>query len=227
MNIRVLLSVAVYQFLLLTGNASNITCNYTWTSSCRCGFTSNVVICDDNSLQVNVLKCYCMTYSRLHNTTVVGSCMYTCKPYKQHGDIYYRIPKSLQALNNATCGRHNRKEQMCSHCRETYAPSVYSYDYYCTECSEYEYNWVKYLLIAYLPLTLFYVVTLCFKISITRSSLYAHVLLSQLMSTTQVASLLDIRRPHILTDASRSRSVQVAIFKSAFTIYGIWNLDFG
>ena len=174
-----------------------------------------------------MLKCYCMTYSSLHNTTLVGSCMYTCR--QDLYLIYYRVPKSLQQLNNATCGPHKRQGQLCSYCWDGHAPSVYSYDHYCANCTAYKQNWIKYLSAAYLPVTLAYLVILCFRVNIARSFLYAHVLTSQLMTTKQVASLLDVDRLHTAQAGVNVHhySQQVAMFKAIFTTFGIWNLDFG
>ena len=200
----------------------------TWTynnTECLCGAEpQETVSCDEDSLNVKVMKCYCMTFSSIYNKTVMGNCKYNCY-LNGEAEIYYSIPQQVQDLNNKTCGIYNRKDQMCSKCKDRNKPSVYSYDYYCTECTDYKYNWVKYILIAYLPVTITFVVMLCFKMNITKSFLYAYVLVGQLSTTTTVANLVDTQKLHIIDPTSRKHHTD--FLKLHFTVLGIWNLDFG
>ena len=215
--------------LLASSLAATLAGCPTWTycdethcdeTHCQCG--GNVegeVFCDQGTLRIMVEQCFCLTFSAVHNTTVLGKCSYNCYLYTSWN--YYPVPKNISALNEGTCGLYNRRGQQCSHCREGYGLSAYSYNRYCTECTEYEYNWVRYLLEAYLPVTLFYVATLCFKNSITKSSIYGYVLVSQLMTTTNCVSLEVDRR---FRNTSQWNILPHEMF---FAIHSIWNLDFG
>ena len=154
-----------------------------------------------------------MTFSNQCNRIVLGACMLSC--HLKYTDFYYSVP---QNLNNSTCGIYNRSGQMCSKCIPHHGVSVYSYDSYCVECKEYRNNWAYYLLMAYLPITLLYMVTLCFRFNITRSSLYSYMLVSQLMTTRHMASFQNIR----LGDPNRT-----LLYRIFFAVHGIWNLDLG
>ena len=210
------------------GNEGCPTWTYNYTSNgstfCKCGYGSDSVItCDQSSLKVEISKCYCMTYSEKYEDEVMGICAYNCY-LNTRDQKYYDVPKNTSLLNNATCGIYNRQGQMCSWCLEGYGVSVYSYEFYCAKCTEYEYNWLKYVVIAYLPLTLFYLVIVCFKISVVKSLLIAYVLVGQLTTTLQVAHLIDTRRLYFRGHSRLGRVVGIRIY---FTICGIWNLDFG
>ena len=102
----------------------------------------NVVICEDDQTSASLLTCHCMSYSDLHNDIIlVGDCPYLCTD-----DFYTEICEHTNISN--LCNRdiqHNRKGQMCGQCLDNFAPSPYSYSFECSDCSNYKYNWVKYI----------------------------------------------------------------------------------
>jgi len=55
----------------------------------------------------------------------------------------------------------------CSKCKHRFVPSLYSYSLACVECSNYTMNWIKYIAVAFLPLTLFLGVIVVFRLSVT------------------------------------------------------------
>ncbi len=59
-----------------------------------------------------------------------------------------------------------------------YAPAVYSYSSACVECKNYKYNWIKYIAIAYIPLTVFYVLMVLLKVSDNSSTMVVYVTVS-------------------------------------------------
>ena len=57
-------------------------CPDTWFvhrgNSCKCGETYyDTVSCDEDTKEVGVLDCYCMTFDSTHNATVLGECFST------------------------------------------------------------------------------------------------------------------------------------------------------
>ena len=88
-------------------------------------------------------------------------------------------------------------------------------------CSGGEYNWIKCIAMAFVPLTVFLVLVLCCRISATSPHLYAFVMFSQVLANpTNVCALLSISGR--LSDSSHaSRALKILL-----TVYGIWNLDF-
>ena len=86
-------------------------------------------------------------------------------------------------------------------------------------CTYYKSNWWKYILHAYLPLTIFYFIILFFEINIHSSLLQGYVIYSQGYLVPPLA--------RTLYSALRVQYVQLhKFYKFIGLIYGIWNLDF-
>ena len=166
------------------------------------------------TLQTYLLECNCMTQ---HNGTLaVGACLYTCNAITG----YFPLPCDVTDLNNFTCAGLNRKGQLCGQCIEGHAPPVYSYDLKCVECKDYQYNWLKYLAVAFLPLTVFFCVVTVFSISFTSPLLSGVVLVYQILAfpiAMSIATLLLESGVLVLNKPL------IAVLTS---IAGIWNLDF-
>ena len=176
--------------------------------------------CDSESLQVGVKKCHCLTYSEEFQEVFLSSCMYNCK-LKSQSVMFYKIPQNVSLLNQV-CGIYNREGVGCSHCMKGYGIAVYSYDYFCVKCEDYKLNWLKYIAVAYLPVTTLYLLALGGRITLINNVLFGYVLFGQLVSTPIIAQLVGFRRLHAYPSQKYSMSYRVF-----FLLYGIWNLDFG
>ena len=192
----------------------------TWFSSangtCRCGKDiDGAVRCNDSTKEVAILHCYCMTYSE-STGPVVGTCFYNCLHSTLQSALYHPLPSNATKLS--MCEYFNRAGQLCGDCKENYSIPVYSYDLKCVQCSTSPFGWVKYILAAFLPLTVFFILVLSCRLSATSPKLSAFVLFSQLvaMGGSLRVALADIE-PYPMASISP---------KILFTIYGIWNLDF-
>ena len=201
------------------------------SSDCVCGDSVNGVVicnepsseptafCHDTPLSVCLLTCHCMSYSEKFGTVILGECPFLCTSH-----YYYRIPNSSEQLNT-TCSTvvlQNRTGQLCSKCTEGYAPSAYSYGLQCADCTNYHNNWIKYLLIAYLPVTALYLVVIVFQLNATSPSMSACIFVCQLISSPSYMSLLS----GYLKTQPDPTSFDNVIFKIVIFMYGIWNLDF-
>lgn len=166
------------------------------------------------TLQTVVLQCICMTEEE--NVLTVGACLYTC--IALYGS--YPLPCHTLQLNNFTCEDLYRRGRLCGECMEDYAPPVYSYNLECVHCKNYHYNWLKYLGVAFLPLTLFFLIVAIFSISFTSPHLSGVVIVYQEMASPMQLSIL----------ISLSDSGLMLINKTAVSVLtslvGIWNLDF-
>ena len=166
------------------------------------------------TLQTHLLECNCMTQ---HNGTLaVGACLYTCNAI--HG--YFPLPCDVTDLNNFTCAGLNREGQLCGQCIEGHAPPVYSYDLRCVECKDYQYNWLKYLAVAFLPLTVFFCVVTVFSISFTSPLLSGVVLVYQILASPLAMSIATIL---LQSGVLVINKPLIAVLTS---IAGILNLDF-
>ena len=207
-------------------------CYGPWTidsgnGSCECGSSlKGLVHCDNSSFNLQLLPCYCMTpYEKDPNITVVGACLYKCN--YQHGRHYYSVPaKDPYSLSEFMCGEVARDGQLCGQCELGFSPSVYSYDWHCLNCTLYD-NYVKqlakYITVAFIPLTVFFIVMTTLHISATSPSINAFILLSQLLTAPVILRAYTHTFVQLKHNVYTERVGVVSFFAS---LYGIWNLDF-
>ena len=155
------------------------------SGECKCGDDlGGVVHCDSESYSISLLQSYCMSYNAHYNNTVVGRCniMYMNKYYGSYNTLDV-VADTLQ-VNIAFCRHYRREGQLCGRCIKGSAPPVYSYSMKCVECSEsaFKSNLLKYVAVAFLPITAFYLGAIVFKLSVTSGSMVAYVLVCQLVS---------------------------------------------
>ena len=191
-----------------------------FNGTCKCGESiEGVVKCNETLQESAILDCHCMTYSE-STGTVVGACFYNCITVKSTlKDVVYRLmPNTVKELNEAMCGHFNRSGQLCGECKANHTLLVYSYDLHCTMCSDDQYSWMKYVAVAFLPLTVFLVLVLCCRISATSPQLYTFVTFSQIFATP-----VSVRILLVAVNKHRRTSLLIRII---LAMYGVWNLDF-
>ena len=122
-------------------------------------------------------------------------------------------------LENTLCQEYHREGQLCGRCNSNFTPPVYSCTLDCVQCSDYDHNWAKYLAVAFLPLAVFCVIVITFRVSATSGSMNAFVLVSQVSSTPAI-----LRSVNIPTHCYKA--IQCYISQIFISAYGIWNLDY-
>ena len=185
--------------------------------TCKCYRNNEDIFkCDIHGNRYSILTCYCLTLSVKMNTTEVGLCMYNCyhlgKTKFNIEVAYSTLPNNISDLNDAMCGRYNRTGTLCGDCVSSTYLRAYSYDLYCTNCVGDWSNWIKYIVVAYVPLTIFYIVVLLFKINIPSSRLQGYVLFCQIFSSPIILRPLIFLR-------SQTGTEEMEVFG---TLYGIW-----
>ena len=50
------------------------------------------------------------------------------------------------------------------------------------ECKDYKYNWLKYIAVAYVPLTVFYILIVALRLSVSSASMVVYVTVSQIIA---------------------------------------------
>jgi hypothetical protein len=150
--------------------------------TCRCGDgLHRAVQCSDDGTSLQIQPCYCLYYETSENRTIAGNCMTTCYRDKQHYSqsiTRYSVEDGHQ-FNIEMCSSllnmvdTNREGRFCGRCKDGYGLAVYSYHYtICIPCQHYSYmNWLRYLAVAFLPLTAFYVAVVLLKINVCSSRL--------------------------------------------------------
>ena len=212
-------------FFAMTIGSAGRNCS-TWhylseEGDCVCGSTlGDVVVCNDTMGAVGVLEFYCLTSDG--DQSVVGHCfavdVHRERLFSPLGN-YKKVFPTLSEQDSYTCGSLNRHGRLCGQCTPNTFIHAYTYDIKCYHCRSYlKIEVLKYIGIAYLPLTVFLFVVVIFHISVTSPAMNVPVLCCQLLSLPFVLRFFwqySVKYPHI-------RPFITVIG----TIYGIWNLDF-
>ena len=206
-----------------TRNTSSICPTWTYSTEngfCECGDTLNGAIqCNLSTHHLAIYRYYCMTYDTSTGNTVAGStgpCKYNSAYISSK--LYHPLQHNLSQLNTKMCGHLHRTGQLCGQCEEGYKLPAYYYGFKCVACDNTKYNWLKYMTVAFAPLTFFLFVVFCFRISATSAQLNAFVLLSQILSAPQGVRVIFLE--NILHGWTKT------VARIVITLYGIWNLDF-
>lgn len=181
------------------------------SKTCECEKTlQGVVSCKSSPYSLSLYACFCMSYDNRTNLLLVGSCQYTCKTARgYYNDI---TANTSSQINELICDKHKREGQLCGSCMTGYAPPVYSYSLSCVRCSTS--NWVKFITISLLPLTLFYIIIITIRLSVTSPWLNGFVVCLQLTMSPPNLRIAQI---------AIKQHIYVPIMTS---LGGIWNLDF-
>ena len=189
------------------------------SGKCECSnIPFRAVHCDLTIPRTSLLDCYCMTYDSLQNQTQLGYCIYGINDISVPDYVYRDLPNNTADLDQFMCGRDNRTSTLCGECKDGYSPLVYSYELHCMNCTGMNYNWIKYVAVAYVPLTAFFFLVVLFKFSGTSPLLRAFITVSQGLSSPVWIRVL-------LRSGERTTIIDFMI-KSLATVYGLWNLDF-
>ena len=191
---------------------------------CKCGvYPNNIIYC--NKTRTFIQDFNCPGYDEKSNVVVVGRCQkHFNKSYPDNpleGIVLYQLmPGDVYQLNNKTCHFLNKTGVLCGRCLPDHYPLAYSFNMNCIPCPKANTNWLWYIMAAYLPLTVFYLFILFFKINATHSHLFPLVYFCQTLSMPIIYRAIDVEV------AADYNSSLLAIVKVFFLVYGIWNLDF-
>ncbi len=190
------------------------------TGQCECGSDlEGVVRCDE--MGVSIRSCFCITFDNATSEQVVGPCLYTCpklfNSLNYHHLLYNKITSdNITDINNETCEHYYRKDTMCEECLEGYGVPVYSYTLSCVECSEYKYNWMLYIAVAYIPTTIFYFAIIVLRISVSHGLMVGYVTVSQMAGSYSLIKM------HLATINNNEHYFMRVIA----SLYSLWNLPF-
>ena len=108
-----------------------------------------------------------------------------------YGHIFVKTFFTIKSIIiwTAFCNQINRTGQLCGKRSKRYAPAVYSYGSLCVQCTHYIHNWIKYLVIAYLPVAILYVLVILFQLNAMSPSVIAYIFVSQIVSSPAFASI--------------------------------------
>ena len=188
---------------------------------CECGaHPGNVIHCSRETGFV-LLRSYCLTFDEEAKIASAGLCLHHRNvSYFGYGYMYYQLNMGMDGhlLNKMMCGDHmNRTGTLCGRCLPDHYPLAYSFEIYCIRCPNARWNWVRYIMAAYLPLTVFYLAVLFLKLNTTSSHLFAFVYYCQTLSLPAL-----VRGAFV----GRYGSAYITAIRVYTSFYGVWNLDF-
>ena len=218
--------LVTFVFTVLSAEAGNVSCP-AWfsfdnsTQQCECGALKPWGIrCNQQEMKFEVANGYCVTY--MNGLLYAGDCEYT-----HSGNftdrMYSEMPHDPDRLNEIMCGSYHRKGLLCGECIDGYGPAVYSPDKRCVDCSKFSVGHAVclYLLLEFIPILLFFVFVMVFRLNITSGPLLGYVFFCQLY-------VLGIRKNVYIASNILSRvsdPVRLLIY-SSLALCGVWNLKF-
>lgn len=180
----------------------------------------------DYNKNLTLLPSFCATYDEAQEMIEFGHCMYTAgntyhtERYEQVR-TFLTLPRDLTELNNFMCSEmFNRKGTLCGKCKDGYYPMAYSFDVDCVKCPSRNTNWWKFIVAAFVPLTIFLFLVLSCRINITSSNLYGFVWYCQMVYTPRLGRIF------IITLRNKDHALFQSAVRYMGVAYGIWNLDF-
>ena len=159
------LSTIIVTVSLCSVFATNTSCP-TWnyynndTGQCECGYG---LVCSSDGHQVEIENGACATPSEKEGKYYIGQCPFT-HTINRTNRLYSEMPSNASQLDEVMCGPYNRRGLLCGECKDGYGPAVYSLSLKCTDCSSLKSGYAisLYLLLQFVPLTLFSFVSFFF-----------------------------------------------------------------
>ena len=191
------------------------------TNLCECNISSSIVKCSEQGINLRVG--HCMTYEEQEEGSSViylAHCNYFSGNFStiDNGQFIELSVRNPSELNDTMCGPMNRQGRLCSECIEGFGPSIISLGLVCCNCTDDV--WYKvplYLFLEFVPITVFYIVILLFRVNITSAPMVAFVFYSQIVVSAFLYSG---------TDVNFANSTAFYFFHIYIMFYGFWNLDF-
>ena len=153
------------------------------SGECQCGYTVlGGIKCSEDNGSVYARFDVCVSWDT-HSESVLAS---ICKYKRTHNPVISRvfseIPKSPYNLSYDECELNHREGVFCGDCKEGFAPSLYIFSGTCVSCTHCLQNPISLLLFVaaeLLPLTVFYLVILKFRINIVSGPMLGYVIFCQ------------------------------------------------
>ena len=190
------------------------------TKKCHCYKKNYWILCDRKRNVGEIQTGVCLTFNNLSKTTEIGNCLINSDWSSSllTNPLYHTLPKNITQLNKVMCEKHSRTGTLCGECVSNTYRQAYSYNMTCVPCKSGWINVLKYIVSAFLPLTIFYFLILLLSFNIHTSKLQGFVLFSQAISFPIVA------RTFIMTSGLNHTVFRTLQFIQG--LYGTWNLDF-
>ena len=196
--------------------------------TCECGDeVGGIISCDNNTKQVFVSDCYCVTYAKYSDLLVVGACPYSCLYRSATNGIknrgVYLLPRNKSDLSDELCGKWNREGQMCSQCKKGFAPPVLAYELGCMECNVTESvsGALKFVAAGLLPPTILFFLVITLRLNINSPKIIRFIFFAQLVASAPIIYHAKNTYNSITNNSSMKTMLDIV-----WAFYGLFSLDF-
>ena len=177
---------------------------------------SSYIMCTDQGVLLTFGNCAIETNGEIY----VSSCHYfQLDGHNVTEPGYIILPDNISELNDYMCGPMNRKGYLCKDCIDGFGPSVASLGYKCSNCTDVWYGIPLYLAVELIPITLFYLIILIFKVQLTSAPIVLYIFYSQMMMF-EISFERDEPMEKFVSENEGSPLLSCVLF-----FYGIWNLE--
>ena len=137
---------------------------------------------------------------------------------------FFPVPSNRSQLDTEVCNISNRIGKLCGQCVDGFAPGVLSYTHSCADCSgEAGYQWFVFIILKFVPVTLFFFIMLIFRMGATSGFLNGFVFFAQVFTTANNLKLFSVLST---TAIGVNTNVFWNFSEVIFTLYAFLNLDF-
>ena len=176
---------------------------------------------------------YCATYDKDTGITSLAACPYFLSEVfevlqDEHRYVWYiQLPQNICALNDFMCEPLNRKGRLCSECKDGYGLAVMSTGFQipCSKCTGAWYTIPLYLFMEFVPIAIFYIIILFFKINVTSGSIASYIFYSQQLALWWSFAFIgeDFHASRRMFMLSNHLDIFINLM---FSVYDMWNLHF-
>ena len=214
-SISTTLLLYVHSSSALASNACQFYCNA--THRCESGFHRNKPLD-----MAEIIQGSCATSSGEEGVYYYGSCPFT-HTINSTNRMYSELLNDPDQLNDAMCGPYNRRGLLCGRCIDGYGPTVNPLDMKCADCSKFAtgYAIILHLLLEFIPITLFFIFVIIFRINLTTGPLLSYVIFCQLLAIGSERGMYITG--YILSHVS---SPLRFVFHSSLALCHFWSLNF-
>ena len=174
------------------------------------------ILCTRSYLEIT--PCMCFTYNSANASFIFGWSIFCCANKGQAPLNYVRLPNNISNVTATMCQELNRNGTMCGSCANGHWPLVYSYNLSCVMCPHNNNNLIRYFALTLASTTIFYMIILIFRVSITSPYVYCFIFYVQAISTPNMIRTVMM----YLTN----KPIKLALVKFLSSFYAIWSLDF-
>ena len=93
---------------------------------------------------------------------------------------YFTLPSNVSYLNDTMCTKYNRKGFLCGKCMDSLGIAINSLHAKCVECSTL-FAAGMYLLLVILPITIFFILVVMFRLNFTSGPFLGYIIFCQIM----------------------------------------------